>query len=214
MVTRIVIADDHGLVRSGLRMLVNSEPDLRVVGEAEDGHCALRLAEELGPEILLADISMPGPSGIELAAELRSRVPATRVLIVSMHEDQCLVKNAVLAGAAGYVTKRALEGELIKAIHIVAKGGAYFAPGPHAAPPVEQLAFPDPQVLCDDEAKLLRALLQAVTVQAAADLLKIDPADLQSQRSALFEKLGLHNRADLMRYALQQGLLESQGQKT
>ncbi len=129
MVTRIVIADDHGLVRSGLRTLINSEPGFQVVGEAEDGHVALKVAQKLRPDILLADVSMPGPSGIELASMLRVRQPETHVIVVTMHEDQYMMLEAKSAGASGFVTKRALGSELIEAIRTVSGGGTHFAAG-------------------------------------------------------------------------------------
>lgn len=125
----IILADDHGLLRAGLRNLLNAEADFRVVGEAADGDIALRLALEGEPDVLLADLCMPGASGIEIARALHAQASTTRVLIVSMHEDSGLVREAAGAGAAGYVSKRAAETELIQAVRVVAAGGTWW-PGP------------------------------------------------------------------------------------
>ena len=126
MPTSVIIADDHCAIRSVLRLLVDDEPDMCVVAEAEDGDVALRLVHEHRPDVLLADISMPGPSGIQLAASLRETLPCTRVLIVTMHEDFDLVMDAMTAGAGGYLVKQRLDGHVTKAIRAIASGGTYF----------------------------------------------------------------------------------------
>ncbi len=121
----IVIADDHGLVRAGLRNLLNAEAGFHVIGEAADGDSALGLAGKLQPDILLADLSMPGADGIEIARALRAQASATRVMLVTMHEDDGLVREASAAGARGYISKRAAEAELIRAVRVVASGGEW-----------------------------------------------------------------------------------------
>ncbi len=128
MTTSILIADDHGLVRAGLRSLLEREADFQVVGEADNGYAALGLVSKLHPDLLLVDIGMPGPGGPELVASLRSREPATHVLIVSMHEDLGLVRQVMAAGASGYLTKRVAEAELIRAIRVIMCGGTYLTP--------------------------------------------------------------------------------------
>jgi DNA-binding NarL/FixJ family response regulator len=125
---RVLIADDHGLVRNGLRLVVEDEPNMIVVGEAEDGEQALDLASTLRPDILLLDISMPPPDGIEVARRLSAASSGVRVLMLTMHEDPTLVREALAAGAAGYMIKRAVADELISAIHAVAAGGSYVHP--------------------------------------------------------------------------------------
>jgi DNA-binding NarL/FixJ family response regulator len=125
---RVLIADDHGLVRNGLRLVVEDEPDMIVVGEAENGAQALDLAQELHPDILLLDISMPPPDGIEVARQLAAADSDVRVLMLTMHEDPALVREALAAGAAGYMIKRAVADELIGAIHTVVAGGCYVYP--------------------------------------------------------------------------------------
>ena len=116
MPIRILIADDHGVLRAGLRALLSAEPDLEVVDEAADGEETLRLASELSPEVVLLDISMPGASGIEITRRLKQALPETRVLILTVHEDESLLQEAIRAGASGYVIKRAVESELIDSI--------------------------------------------------------------------------------------------------
>ena len=125
---RVLIADDHGLVRNGLRLVVEDEPDMVVVGEAEDGAQALELADTLQPDVLLLDISMPPPDGIEVMRRLSAIKSAVRVLILTMHEDPDLVCEAFGAGTSGYMIKRAVADELIGAIHTIAKGGRYVHP--------------------------------------------------------------------------------------
>ncbi|MEA3339416.1 MAG: response regulator transcription factor, partial [Chloroflexota bacterium] len=116
---QILIADDHGVLRAGLRALLDAEPDLQVAGEATDGPETLRLAGELRPDVVLLDVSMPGPGGIEVTQQLKGISPDARVLILTIHEDEQLLQEAIQAGALGYITKRAIKSELINAIHAV-----------------------------------------------------------------------------------------------
>jgi two-component system, NarL family, response regulator NreC len=135
----VLIADDHGLVRTGLLMILETEPDIRVVGEAADGARALELALALRPSIVLADISMPPPDGIELTRLLRRDLPGTRTLVVSMHEDEGIVREALAAGAAGYLVKRAAPSDLIRAVRSVASGQLYLDAD------IRQAYFPQPE---------------------------------------------------------------------
>ncbi len=125
---RVLIADDHGLVRNGLRLMLEDEPDMLVVGEAGDGAEALELADELEPDVILLDISMPPPDGIEVARRLRDKHCRSRVLMLTMHEDPDLVREAREAGATGYLLKRAAADDLIVAVRTVAGGGSYIHP--------------------------------------------------------------------------------------
>jgi DNA-binding NarL/FixJ family response regulator len=127
-VIRVLIADDHGLVRNGLRLMLEDEPDMLVVGEAEDGTQALDLVSELEPDVVLLDVSMPPPDGIEVAKRLRDREARSRVLMLTMHEDSDLVREAREAGAAGYMLKRAAPEDLLTAIRTVHAGGSYIHP--------------------------------------------------------------------------------------
>ncbi len=131
---RVLIADDHGLVRNGLRLMLEDEPDMTVVGEAEDGEQALSLAAELQPDVLLLDVTMPPPDGIEVARRLSEEHSSVRILMLTMHEDPHLVREALAAGAAGYMIKRAVADDLIHAIRTVAEGGNYLHPGIQPGP--------------------------------------------------------------------------------
>ncbi len=210
MAVSILIADDHGLLRAGLRSLLNAEPDLEVIGEAADGDAALSLAEELRPDVLLADISMPGPNGIQVARALKRTAPETRVLIVSMHEDRGLMREAVLAGATGYIPKRAVEAELIKAIRTVANGGTYLQGGLDAAgdgalptSPREAVTV----VLGPEETELLRLVARGYANAQVAQALGTTTETAERKRAGLMSRLGLRGRVDAVRYAREHGIL-------
>ena len=128
MPTRILLADDHGILRAGLRNLLNAEPDFEVVGEAADGIQALEMTEQTHPDLILMDINMPNMSGIEMLQQLRAKQNATKVLMLTVHEDEGLLKKAIRAGASGYLVKRAAESDLINAIRTVMQGDMYVHP--------------------------------------------------------------------------------------
>ncbi len=209
----VLIADDHGVLRGGLRALLKGEADLEVVGEAADGDAALALAAKLEPDVLLADISMPGPSGIEIAARLKCDQPNTRVLILTMHEDSSLVEEAIRAGARGYIVKRAVEAELIKAIHVVADGGCYVQPemGGGAAPsgsPCWQPPMAHPRVaLTPREHDVLRLTARGYTTHEIANLLGMQLETVDLLRGSVYSKLGLHGRVELVKYGRDHGLI-------
>jgi two-component system, NarL family, response regulator NreC len=206
----IIIADDHGLLRAGLASLLNSEPDLQVIAEAADGDTALDLAKELRPDVLLADISMPGASGIEIARALRTAAPGTRVLIVTMHEDLGLVREAISEGAAGYLIKRAAQEELLTAVRTVAKGDTYLPPAladrlrGTAHQPRETRAAPD---LAPAELEMLRLIAHGHTNAQIAVTLGISAEAAACVRAELSRQLGIHSRTSLVAYAYEHGLL-------
>jgi DNA-binding NarL/FixJ family response regulator len=209
---RIFIADDHGLLRAGLRALLKDEPNMEVVGEAADGNEALALVDKVRPDVILADISMPGPSGIEIAERLRASSPQIRVLIMTMHEDRHFVENAMQAGAAGYLVKRAAEDELVKAIMTVANGERYIyadlaEPLPSAGGEPETAAPPVTAQLTSQETEVLRGLVEGKTNQQIAHQLYIDVQVVIDTRSSLSEKLGLRSRLELLTYARRVGLI-------
>jgi DNA-binding NarL/FixJ family response regulator len=208
----VLIADDHGVLRGGIRSLLKAEPDMQVVGEAGDGVDALRLAAELSPNVLLADISMPPPTGIEVAQQLRQTHPAIHVLVLTMHEDVMLVQEALRVGAAGYIIKRAVESELINAIRTVAAGQTYVyeslryvAPAPAVPTGVSQ----DHEAsLNEAETNALRLIASGHTTLQVAALLCCTPEIADTLRVNLLKKLGLRSRLDLAKYAREHGLLE------
>jgi two-component system, NarL family, response regulator NreC len=206
----IIIADDHGLLRAGLRALLNSEPDMQVIGEAADGDAALSLAEKLHPDVLLADISMPGASGIEIARVMPSISPGTRVLIISMHEDQGLVGEAMAVGAAGYLIKRAAGEELIDAVRTVARGDVYLSADlakqsqEAASEPSASDTSPD---LAATEMEMLRLMAHGHTYRQIASMLGLSADAAECIRAELSKKLGIDSRTGFVVYAQKHGLL-------
>jgi two-component system response regulator NreC len=212
MSIHILIADDHGVLRAGLRSLLNAESDLEVVGEAADGHETLRLAGELRPDVVLLDISMPGPDGIEVTQQLRKMLPEARVLILTAHQDVSLPREAIQAGAAGYIVKHAVDTELITAIHTVWRGELYVHPTIiHAlvedAPSSISTKAPE-KLLTHRELEVLRLIGQGYTNRQIAEALTISVRTVEGYRASLMTKLNLHSRVDLVCYAREHGLLD------
>jgi two-component system, NarL family, response regulator NreC len=213
MPIQILIADDHGVLRAGLRTLLNAEPNLEVIAEASDGNDVLRLASELRPDIVLLDISMPGPGGIEVTRRLKEALPELRVLILTAHEDESLLREAVQAGAAGYIIKRAVESELINAIHSVWRGDLYVHPAMTRALLKETSLFPaipEPSMesLTPREIEVLRLIAKGYTNGQIAKELSLSVRTVESHRANLMGKLELRSRVELVRYAMEHGLFE------
>ncbi len=213
MVVRILIADDHGVLRAGLRALLKAEPKLEVVGEAADGEEALRLAGALRPDIVLMDISMPDCGGIEATRRLRALLPNVRVLILTVHDDKSMVQEAIQAGAAGYILKRAAESELVNAIQAVSRGDMYVHLPMTRALQAEASALPAAsevaaETLTPREVEVLRLIARGHTNRQIANLLTLSVRTVESHRANLMDKLDLHSRVELVRYAAQHGLLE------
>jgi two-component system response regulator NreC len=212
MTMRLLIVDDHGVLRAGLRALLNNEPDLEVVGEAASGEEALHLAGELRPDVVLMDINMPGVDGIVSTQRLMELLPDLRVLILTFHEDGCLLEGAISAGAAGYILKRAVESELINAIRAVSRGELYvhsamtraLMANTASAPPTKQVAI---DALTPRETEVLGFLSQGYTNRQIADLLTLSVRTVESHRANLMDKLDLHSRVELVRYATENKLL-------
>jgi len=210
----ILIADDHGVLRAGLHALLDAEPDMQVAGEATDGHETLRLARELRPDVVLLDISMPGPGGIEITRELKDAQPDTRVLILTVHEDENLLQKAIHAGASGYVTKRAIKTELINAIHAVWRGDLYIHPTMTRALLADQSPSPSTdedlvEPLTPRETEVLRLIARGHTNRQAAEMLCISVRTVESHRANIMDKLGVRGRVELVRYAMNHELLET-----
>jgi two-component system, NarL family, response regulator NreC len=208
----ILIADDHGVLRAGLRALLNAESDMEVVGEAADGNTAFSAAISLRPDVVLADISMPGRSGIDLARDLKALMPGVRVLILTMHEDRGLFDEAMNAGAAGYVVKRAVESDLTAAIRAVACGATYVHLDGQSASPEESVDFgpsvaePRQDVLADGELEVLRLLARGYPQQKVAEALGLEVSAVETLRMSLAGK-GLRSRVDMIKYARKRDLL-------
>jgi two-component system response regulator NreC len=213
MTIRILIADDHGVLRAGLRALLSAESELEVVDEAANGTEALNKAKELQPDVILLDISMPGSSGIEVTRDLKEILPETRVLILTVHEDEGLLQEAIQAGASGYIIKRAVESELIDAIRAVWRGDLYVHPAMTRALLKEMTATPTVtkeapvEALTPREIEVLRLIAQGYTNRQMAGMLSISVRTVESHRSNLMGKLDLHSRVELVRYARENNLI-------
>ena len=206
---RVVIADDHTILREGLRQLLGASADVEVVAEAADGHEVLARVRNLDFDVLLLDMSMPGKSGIELIKHVKSEKPKLRVLVLSMHEEAQYAVRAIKAGASGYVTKDSAGTELVTAIRKVAGGGAFIS-----AEVAEQLALgamPDAEGLphtrlSDREFEVFQRLVSGESVTDIAATLNLSGKTVSTHKARLMEKLGIDNQADLVRYALKHRL--------
>lgn len=212
MAVDLVLADDHGVLRGGLRALLNAEDDLKVIGEAASGDEALRLVPELQPDIVLLDLNMPGPGGIEVTRRLRELVPETRVLVLTVHEDEGLLREAIDSGASGYIIKRAVESELINAIRAVARGEMYIHPSMTRAllnKPTRREQAPSgaQESLTPRETDVLRLIVLGYTNRQAAEELGLSVRTVETHRANLMGKLGLKSRVELVRWAADNELM-------
>ena len=211
MSIRVLVVDDHAVVRAGLRRVLDAEQDIETVAEAPDAERAVFEALESKPDVILLDIMLPGKSGIEGMPALRQAVPAAKVLVLSMQDDPRYVREAFDAGASGYVLKEAADTEVVGAVRAVAAGEQYLHPTLGArlmAADVEQRkrALADP--LSDREREVLRLLALGHTNQEIAQLLFISVRTAETHRAHIMQKLHLSSRADLVRHALAEGLLD------
>ena len=219
---RILLADDHAMLRTGLRALLEAEVDLEVVGEAGTGEQAVEMAEQLRPDVVVMDLSMPGIGGLEATRRIASEVtpaegaePATRVLVLTMHAEEEHLLPVLDAGGSGYVNKRSADEELIEAIRTVARGDVFLYPdaaklllqGFRAKPTDEE----DPLTrLSDRELEVLGFTAEGFSAAEIGKKLSISPKTVDTYRSRIMEKLGLHHRSELVRFALRQGLLKAE----
>lgn len=203
--TRVLLADDHALVRSGLRALLDAEADLEVVGEAEDGVAVVEACRILRPDVVVMDLAMPGRGGISATEDLRAEWPEMQVVVLTMHDDEAYVRMARLAGAAGFVLKKSLATELIRAIRAVRAGRTHFPAGEPAPPPTS--GRPPLELITDREREVLTLIALGHTTPEIARKLHIGEKTVETHRAHIGDKLGLRTRADLVRFALEHGLL-------
>jgi two-component system, NarL family, response regulator NreC len=208
---KLLIADDHAVLRAGLKLLLNSEPDMEVVGEAANGLDAVRMVGELNPDILLLDISMPGLSGQAALRIIKDEHPEVKVLVVSMHEDESYVHEMLKAGADGYVPKKAADVELLAAIRATARGEHFI----HASLTSGLISDFKPRQgvevaseLSQREREVLYLLARGYTNQETAERLLLSTKTVETYKLRIKDKLGLHGRAELVRYAMENGLME------
>jgi len=210
---RVVLADDHAILRAGLQALLNAQSDIQVVGEASDGATTIQMVQDVEPDVVLLDITMPGMSGLDAAGEIKRIRPATRVLILTMHDDDAYLRQALRAGASGFVLKRAEDRDLLAAIRAVYAGEIYVHPSMSKA--LVNALIPNQHVadqqanslLTARELEVLRLLVEGYTNQEIAQRLILSVKTVETHRSHIMDKLGLRTRAELVRYARQQNLL-------
>jgi len=211
---RVVIADDHTLVREGLKQLLRAAGGIDVIGEARDGHDVLKAIRESDFDVLLLDMSMPGKSGIELIKQVKSEKPRLRILVLSMHQEHQYAVRAIKSGASGYLTKDSASTQLVSAIEKVAGGGAFIS-----AEVAEQLALgamPQSEglphtALSDREYQVFRMLVSGQAVTAIAAVLNLSVKTVSTHKARLMEKMGIDNQAELVRYAIRHRLVDDSG---
>jgi two-component system response regulator NreC len=211
---RIFVADDHQIVREGLKALINAQPDMQVVGEAEDGRAAWMLAKRLLPDVVVMDVSMPDMNGAEATERLRVECPQVKVLALTVYEDRGYLQQLLKAGASGYVLKRAVMEELVRAVRTVARGGSYVDPtlaGKLVSSYIRQDTGGPKQPtaeLSERETQVLRLAAWGYSNKEIAAKLQISVKTVETYKVRLMEKLDLRSRADIVRHALRQGWLQ------
>jgi two-component system, NarL family, response regulator NreC len=211
---RILLADDHTVVRQGLRKLLEERSDWEVIAEAGDGREAVRLAEQHKPDVAILDVAMPLLNGIEATRQIARRVPSTRVLVLSMHADEAYVTQILQAGATGYLLKDSADVDLLKAVGEAARGKSFFSPAIARVmldDYVRQLA--DKGVtdrydsLSEREREIFQLIAEAKTNKEIAALLNVSPSTVETHRAHIMEKLDLHSAAEIVLYAVRRGVI-------
>jgi DNA-binding NarL/FixJ family response regulator len=208
---RILLADDHAIVREGLKALINSQPEMEVVGEAADGLTAVNLTAALDPDIVVVDVSMPGLTGAQVTTQLRAVRPDRKVLVLTVHEDRGYLRLLLEAGAAGYVLKRAAAAELVQALRAVAGGRTYLDPtlaGSVVDNYVHAAAEPTAE-LSEREAEVVRLIALGYSNKEIAGQLKVSVKTVETYKTRSMEKLHIRSRVDIVRYAARRGWLET-----
>lgn len=214
MKTRILIADDHDIVRAGVKHLLERQEDIEVVGEASDGRELVRMAEQLNPSIILTDIAMPQLNGIDAAAQILRHSPDTKLIIISMYADEEFLVRALTAGIKGYLLKDAVQADLLRAVRAVASGRSFFSPAiaqTLAEDYVRQLqnkGLEDSyELLTEREREVLQLLAEGKSNKEVAAVLDVSPYTVESHRTHLMQKLSLHNTAEIVLYAVRKKIV-------
>ncbi|HYJ46062.1 MAG TPA: response regulator transcription factor [Pyrinomonadaceae bacterium] len=211
---RILLADDHTLIREGLKALINAQPDMEVIGEAGDGLAAYKVAKELQPDLVVMDVSMPEMNGSKSTERIKQEFPGVKVLALTVHEDKGYLRQLIQAGASGYVLKRAAAEDLIHAIRAIVSGGVYVDPAmmSKVVGNSTRLRSLDEALkdnnLSERETEVLRLIALGYSNKEIAAQLEISIKTVETYKSRLMEKLDLHSRVDIVRYALRQGLMQ------
>jgi DNA-binding NarL/FixJ family response regulator len=207
----ILVADDHGIVRSGLRMLIERQDGMRVVAEAEDGVAAVEQTLAERPDVAILDVAMPRMTGIQAAREIKAHSPDTTVLLLSMYDDERYFFDGLKAGASGYVLKRAADAELIEAVRAVAAGRPFLSAATEGSLMKEWLDNSDGNPrdpLTPRELDVVKLIAEAYTNKQIAEILKVSEKTVESHRANVLQKLGMRDRVELVRYAIKRGLIE------
>jgi two-component system response regulator NreC len=210
---RVLIADDHAILRTGLKMLIEAQPDMTAVAEASSGTEAIRLVREAKPDVVILDITMAEGGGLSAISEILKTHPSVRILMLTMHEEPAYVRTALAAGASGYVLKRSVDADLLSAIRAVHKGRTYV--DSEMASSLIQHAVPDraredsgpAEVLSERELQVLKLVAEGFSSREIAEQILVGVKTVETYRGRFAEKLGLKSRADIVRYALDVGLL-------
>ncbi len=211
---KVFLVEDHAIVREGLKLLVNSQEDMEVVGEAGDGNTAWTSATQVNPDVVVMDISLPEMSGAQATRRIVEISPTVKVLALTVHEDTSYLRELLQAGASGYILKRSAAQDLITAIHVVMKGGTYLDPslaGKIVSGFSQHPAVDKPEMenkLSLRESEVLRLIAQGYTNREVAEQLKVSTKTVETYKYRLIKKLGLRNRSDIIRYALKRGMLK------
>ncbi len=209
---RVLIADDHGIVRSGLRLLLERQPDIDVIGEAADGAEARELAVRERPDLAILDVRMPKLTGLQVTRELKKQAPEVAVLILSMHDDERYLFEALKAGASGYVLKTQADADLVEAIRAVERGEPFLTPAAQQALIKDVLErgrqSEDEEELTPREEEIVKLVAEAHTTRQIAEILHLSEKTVENHRGNAMRKLGMRDRVELVRYAIRRGLIE------
>ena len=207
---RILIVDDHAIMRDGIRALLGLHDDLEIVGEASEGREAIEKARDLMPDVVIMDIAMPGMDGLEAARRIMRKTPKTKVLVLTQYDNKEYVLSAIKAGVSGYVPKRALGSELVSAIYAICQGNSFLYPSAAAALIKEYLQQAEKEPydqLTEREREILKLIAEGHTSREIAEMLFISLKTVLGHRTKIMEKLDLHNRTELIKYAMRRGLI-------
>jgi two-component system, NarL family, response regulator NreC len=210
---RVLIADDHAILRAGLRMLIEAQPDMTVVAEAENGNESIRIARETSPAVVILDVTMPEKGGLYAISDILKNSPETRILLLTMHEEPAFLRTALATGASGYVLKKSVDADLLSAIRAVNKGRIYV--DSELATTLVGQAVPErarsgdqaSEVLSERELQVLKLVAEGFSSREISERVFIGTKTVETYRGRFAEKLGLKSRADIVRYALETGLL-------
>ncbi|MEA2232043.1 MAG: hypothetical protein QOD83_1859 [Solirubrobacteraceae bacterium] len=208
---RLLVADDHGIMRSGLRLLLGRQPDMEVIAEASDGVEAVQMALRVRPDICVMDVAMPRMTGLQATVEIRAHAPEVSVLVLSMHDDERYLFEALQAGAAGYVLKREADQALVEAVRAVSRGEPFMTNAAEASLVREWMADESSgpaEPLTSREREVLKLIAEAFTNREIGEILHLAEKTVESHRANLMRKLGMRDRVELVRYAIRRGLIE------